>query len=184
MAHPQIAALWTPAYRAMAKALAGADNVVMENWSPGGALEGHRSGALTHGLAVNIFPREEPAEEGWRWPTPHIDGTFGLPVRLATMTYLTDSQKSGGNTVVWPRSAALLRELAASEPERFANMTRAVSLAKAKGQLEAAGVGKLTPVEVQVTAGSVLFYDILTAHAGSLNLADRPRFAVNMKWGF
>eukprot|EP01045_Picozoa_sp_COSAG04_P050422 COSAG04_NODE_20415_length_394_cov_0.867797_2_plen_51_part_01 len=51
------------------------------------------------------------------------------------MTYLTDSQKSGGNTVVWPRSAALLRELAASEPERFANMTRAVSLAKAKGQL-------------------------------------------------
>ena len=59
MAHPQIAALWTPAYRAMAKALAGAGNVVMENWSPGGALEGHRSGALTHGLAVNIFPREK-----------------------------------------------------------------------------------------------------------------------------
>ena len=182
MAHPQIAALWTPAYRAMAKALAGSDNLVMENWSPGGALEGHRSGALTHGLAVNIFPREEP-EEGWRWPTPHIDGTFGLPVRLATMTYLTDSQKSGGNTVVWPRSAALLRELAASEPERFASMTRAVSLAKAKSQLEAAGIGKLAPVEVEVTAGSVLFYDILTAHAGSLNLADRPRLAVNMKWG-
>jgi hypothetical protein len=160
VAHPAVSALWTPAYRAMAEALAAGfvperDTMHLPDvpiTAPGGAL------------AINIFPMAAPAE-GWSWPSPHIDHsienhgyrTFPRPVRMSTMTYISPSPGEGahgGSTVVWKGSHRAMERLAAADPKRFELMH------PLGGALEEAGVLELEKVEINVQAGDVLFYDV------------------------
>ncbi len=128
--------------------------------------------------AINVFPT--PGE--WHWPPPHIDHaikehghkTFPRAFRIAAMTFLSDVPPHGGGTVVWPGSHALLERLALSDPARFELMW---ALNQELPQLDLGD-----PVEMTPRRGDVLFYSYLCAHAGSRNVSDRPRLALNAKW--
>ena len=123
-----------------------------------------------------------PAEGPWEWPHPHIDHairkdghkTFPRAFRIAAMTYLSDVGPHGGGTVVWPGSHRKLRVLAESDPARYEYMW---VLNDALGSIDLG-----TPLEVTAKRGDALFYDTLCAHAGSSNVTDRPRLAMNCKW--
>jgi hypothetical protein len=123
-----------------------------------------------------------PTTDTWRPHGPHIDHairehghkTFPLPVRVATMTYLNDVLPHGGGTVVWPGSHRHIERLARSDPERYATMWAL------NNDLDKVDIGDV--VELTPRRGDVLFYHILTAHSGSLNVTQRPRFAFNVKW--
>ena len=128
--------------------------------------------------AINVFPT---AGE-WHWPHPHIDHaieehghkTFPRAFRIAAMTFLNDVPRHGGGTVVWPGSHRLLEQLALSDPARFEMMCAL------NQELPKLNLGD--PVETMPKRGDVLFYSYLCAHAGSQNVSDRPRLALNAKW--
>lgn len=123
-----------------------------------------------------------PSEGEWQWPGPHIDHaiakdahrTFPRPFRLASLYYLSEINKGGGGTVVWPGSHRQLETLAKSDPEKYALMA---TLNQSIGQVDLND-----PVELTPRPGDILFYHYLTAHAGSKNVTDRPRLALNHKW--
>jgi hypothetical protein len=133
----------------------------------------------TRVLALNVFPN--PSAE-WKMPQPHIDhaikehGHFTFPraFRIATMLYLNDVGVHGGGTVVWPGSHKKIEALAKSDPVKYALMY------DLNRDLDLAGIGE--PLELTPQRGDVLFYHYLLAHAGSSNVSDRPRFAMNRKW--
>lgn len=162
---PALAACYTPELLAMAALLAEDDPVIFT--------------APTHVLALNVFP--DPAAE-WKMPHPHIDhaikehGHFTFPraFRIATMLYLNDVPVHGGGTVVWPGSHRKIEALAKSDPVKYALMY------DLNRDLALAGIGE--PLELTPKRGDVLFYHYLLAHAGSGNVSDRPRFAMNRKW--
>jgi hypothetical protein len=128
--------------------------------------------------AIDVFPT--PGE--WHWPHPHVDHaikehghkTFPRAFRIAAMTFLSDVPRHGGGTVVWPGSHRLLEQLALSDPARFETMW---ALNQELTRLELAD-----PVELTPKRGDVLFYSYLCAHAGSQNVSDQPRLALNAKW--
>ena len=128
--------------------------------------------------AINVFPA--PGE--WRWPHPHIDHaikehghkTFPRAFGIAAMTFLNDVPRHGGGTVVWPGSHRLLENLALSDPARFEMMWAL--------NRELPGLKLSAPVELTPRRGDVLFYSYLCAHAGSQNVSDQPRLALNAKW--
>lgn len=128
--------------------------------------------------AINVFPT---AGE-WHWPRPHIDHaikehghkTFPRAFRIAAMTFLNDVPRHGGGTVVWPGSHSLLERLALSDPARFEMMWAL------NQELPKLNLGD--PAEMTPKRGDVLFYSYLCAHAGSQNVSDRPRLALNAKW--
>ena len=118
MSHPKIAALWTPAYRAMAKALypdEGAEPIPL-NWYHHATNSSSEPDSM---LGMHVFPGTQ--EEGPNsLPWPHIDHsgprmtpewswdclrdhgwhTCCLPMRLSTMHYLTPTAEGGGGTFV------------------------------------------------------------------------------------
>jgi hypothetical protein len=134
--------------------------------------------APSSGYALIVLPEPGP----WKWPQPHLDHAikkyeypiFPRPFRIASMAYLSDVASHGGATVVWPGSARRLREAAEREPERFRLMWQ-INEELSNRDLE-------EPVEITARRGDVLFYDYLCAHSGSMNVSDRPRLAMNMKW--
>ena len=161
---PELVACYTSAMIGAAAQLAGEAIETMQ--------------APKRAYAINVFPT--PGE--WQWPHPHIDHaikehghkTFPRAFRIAAMTFLSDVPPHGGGTVVWPGSHALLERLALSDPARFQTMW-------ALNQ-ELAHVALGDPVELTPRRGDVLFYSYLCAHAGSQNVSDRPRLALNAKW--
>lgn len=161
---PELVACYTPAMLGAAAQLAG------------DAPETIR--APKRAYAINVFPTCGE----WHWPHPHIDHaikehghkTFPRAFRIAAMTFLSDVPRHGGGTVVWPGSHRLLEGLALSDPARFETMW-------ALNQ-ELAHVELGEPVELMPGRGDVLFYSYLCAHAGSQNVSDRPRLALNAKW--
>lgn len=161
---PEIAACYSPRFLAIACALAGAQPDELE--VAGGAL------------AINTFPSEGP----WKWPPPHIDHaikehghrTFPRAFRIASLTYLSDGAPHGGVTVVWPGSHRKIEALAKSDPLRYETMWAL------NQELDRASLGE--PVEVIPKKGDVLFYHTLCAHAGSKNIRDQVRLALNRKW--
>ena len=156
-------------------------------------------------MSINVFPCPSTATP-WTMPPPHLDHCNKddfhqafphRPVRMSSMTYLTDTRATalpvrhqghtqaddregwhGGGTIVWPGSARRVESLSGTNPARF-------SLMWALGEaLSEAGVGgDCQPLELKPDSGDVLFYDIFLAHSGSQNRSPRPRLAVNMKWG-
>lgn len=86
---------------------------------------------------------------------------------------------------MWPRSHEKNAALAALAPAKHARFDiEKRSVYKSVGQqLDNAGVKDLSPVELRVSAGDVLFHDMLTAHSGSDNRGLAVRLAFNMKWG-
>jgi len=161
---PELAACYTPAMLGAAAQLAG------------DAPETFR--APQRPYAINVFPTSGE----WHWPHPHIDHaikehghkTFPRAFRIAAMTFLSDVPPQGGGTVVWPASHSLLERLAMSDPIRFEMMWRL------NQELPHVSLGD--PVEMTPKRGDVLFYSYLCAHAGSLNVSDQPRLALNAKW--
>jgi ectoine hydroxylase-related dioxygenase (phytanoyl-CoA dioxygenase family) len=161
---PELMACFTPAYLAAAAELAGDDPATFRPPS--------------RAYCINIFPRDG----AWEWPRPHIDHAikehaykvFPRPFRVASMAFLHDVPSHGGGTVVWPGSHRQIEALARSDPERFELMW------PLNQELKSAGLGE--PLELTPKRGDVLFYQYLCAHAGSPNVSDRPRFAMNMKW--
>jgi hypothetical protein len=161
---PELVACYTPEFVAAAAQLAREEP---------GTLRPPRAG-----YAINVFPQPGP----WNPPSPHVDHaikehghkTFPRAFRIAAMTFLSDVPVHGGGTVVWPGSHRRLEALARSEPERYELMW---ALNQCIRDLD---LGE--PVELTPRQGDVLFYHYLCAHAGSMNVSDRPRFAMNMKW--
>ena len=164
---PELTACYTPAFLEAAKTLAEQEGD-----------EGGEFLAPDRPYAINVFP----VQGEWSWPGPHIDHaikshghkTFPRAFRIATMTFLNDVPPHGGGTVVWPGGHRKLRALAESDPERYEMMWRL------NEELDRADLGD--PVELTPRRGDVLFYHYLCPHAGSRNVSDRPRFALNMKW--
>lgn len=132
----------------------------------------------TSAFALNVFP--QPGE--WSHHGPHIDHAlekdgfevFPRPMRLASLFYLTDCQRNGATTIVWPGSHVKIEALAKSDPERFRLMA---TLNQALGELD---LGK--EIQVKGKRGDVLLYHYLCAHSGSKNARDYPRFAFAHKW--
>lgn len=129
-------------------------------------------------LALNIFPQEGE----WQPHGPHIDHsikehghkTFPLPIRVASMLFLHDIEPHGGGTVVWPGSHLKIDALARSNPAYYESMW---VLGR---EIRNVGLGEV--VEIVPKRGDVVFYHILCAHSGSMNVSKRPRFGFNMKW--
>ena len=161
---PELVACYTPEFLHAAAALAGEEGA------------GFRPPA--RGYAINVFP----VEGEWRWPGPHVDHaikehghkTFPRAFRVATMTFLNDVPPHGGGTVVWPGGHRKLEALAKSDPDHYELMWTLNS------ELDKADLGD--PVELTPKRGDVLLYHYLCPHAGSRNVSDRPRLAMNMKW--
>jgi hypothetical protein len=160
----ELLACYTPEMRAAAAILAGE--------------EGAEFRAPSKPYAINVFP--SPGE--WTMPHPHIDHAikehghkvFPRAFRVAGMTFLSDVPPHGGGTVVWPGGHAQLRALAEREPETYELMW---VLNQSWEQIDLA-----PPFETTPRRGDVLFYHYLCPHAGSKNVSDRPRLALNMKW--
>lgn len=162
---PDVMAVYTPQMLQAAAELAGDEDPAL--FTVTGA-----------GHAINVFPQPGP----WKWPGPHIDHaikehghkTFPRAFKVATMTFLSDVPPHGAGTVVWPGSHGKIEALAKSDPYRYEMMWAL------NQDLALAAIGE--PVELTPRRGEVLFYHYLCAHAGSMNTADRPRLALNMKW--
>lgn len=127
---------------------------------------------------INVFP----TKGDWVLQEPHIDHslpehhhkTFPAVFRIGTLTYLSDVGHHGGGTVVWPGSHQKIEAIAKVAPARYAYRD-ALSRDMLTMQLG-------EPIELEPRRGDVLFLHHLCAHAGSPNLSNRPRFALNMKW--
>ena len=160
----EIVACYTDAYLCAASQLCGASRERIK--TPPGAT------------AINIFP----SPEAWHPPHPHIDHaikehghkTFPRPFLIATMTFLSDVDNQGGGTAVWPGSHQKIEALARSNEAHYEYMW------VLNKELDKAGLNE--PVVLTAQRGDVLFYDYLCAHAGSKNVSNRPRLALNYKW--
>ena len=141
-------------------------------------LSGEASRPPSSAFTLNVFPQEGP----WKPQGPHIDHAipkdgfrvFPRPMRIASIAYLNDVPPHGASTVVWPGSFKKIEALAKSDPQKYELM------AALNQDLNTLDLGD--PVEVHAGRGDVLFYHYLTAHAGSSNATQTPRFAVVHKW--
>jgi hypothetical protein len=161
---PAILACFTPEVLAAAAGLAGEDPATFK--------------APSSTLTLNIFPQEGP----WSHHGPHIDHAlardgykvFPRPLRIASILYLNDVPQHGAPTVVWPGSHRKIEALAKSDPAHYELMQ---TLNQELGSLD---LGE--PIEIPGRRGDILFYHYLTAHSGSRNATDTPRFALVYKW--
>ncbi|MEM7245600.1 MAG: phytanoyl-CoA dioxygenase family protein [Acidobacteriota bacterium] len=130
-------------------------------------------------MTVNRLPISRST---WRRLGAHLDyslpewhhRSLPPPFRIAAMTYLTPVRSQGGATVVWPKSHRRVAALARSDPGRF-ELLSDLNEALASLDLE-------DPIEIEADPGDVLFLDAYCVHAGSDNLGERPRLAINRKW--
>ncbi len=118
IAGPEISALWTDEYRSMVVSLSTHFEVDQSALGgPGGpALPEAPITQPKGALAINILPQTvvqtDDGASSWSTPSPHIDHSIEAhafrsfpvrPVRMSTMTYLTDApadlDKHGGSTV-------------------------------------------------------------------------------------
>jgi hypothetical protein len=195
---PETNALWNSEYLRIAEVLSNGYKI--HDGTPGRDFAPLRAPMGPRGLmAINSFPVAPEGDEAvaataaWEMPGSHLDHcipedgflTFPRPVRMSTMTYLTDcagrdAEAHGGSTVVWPGSSRKFEQLAASDPERFRMM---IDLGNAREEAQVGVDGAEQPVEIKHRAGDVLFYDIFCSHSGSTNTSQTPRFAFNVKWG-
>lgn len=195
----KINALWNSEYLRIGEVLS--DGYEILEGTPGRDLAPLRPPMGPRGLmAINSFPvapeggEEATAAAGaWEMPGSHLDHcipedgflTFPRPVRMSTMTYLTecaggDAEAHGGSTVVWPGSSRKFEKLAATDPARFQMM---IDLGNAREEARVGVAGAEQPIEIKHRAGDVLFYDIFCSHSGSSNTSMTPRLAFNVKWG-
>jgi len=131
--------------------------------------------------AINHFPHLDE----WRWPTlssgAHLDHsteeqhhkTLPPVFRIGSLVFLHNVERRGGGTVVWPGSHHKLEALARRNPGRYEY--RCVLNA------DLAKMDLADPVELTPRQGDVLFLHNLCVHAQSMNVNNRPRFALNMK---
>ena len=127
---------------------------------------------------ITVFP----TTACWQWPAPHIDHakqedahrTFPPPFRVGCLIYLSDIPTHAGGTIVWPGSHLQLTAAAAAQPDQYE------FLASLNRDIEKLNLRP--PQEITATAGDVLFYHYLCAHAGSGNTGAEPRLALNHKW--
>ena len=177
---PAIKGLWTPEYIRIGRMLS--DGYEIEPGTPGRDHADIKPPMGDRGLmAINTFPiapeggEEREAAEPWQMPGSHLDHcipddgylTFPRPVRMSTMTYLTDCAagepaEHGGSTVVWPGSSRKFERLAATDPERFRMM---IDLGNAREEAGVGVEGAEPPVELRHRAGDVLFCEFSTSAA-------------------
>ena len=131
---------------------------------------------------INIYPT--PGE--WEPPTitsgGHLDHsleehnhkTFPPVFRIGALIYLNDIAPRGGGTYVWPQSHHELERVARKNPARYEYRNTL------NADLPDIDLGD--PVGMTLRRGDVLFLHHLCIHAGSKNVSNRPRFAINMKW--
>ena len=93
--------------------------------------------------------------------------TFPGPYRIASLVFLSDIEKFGGGTIVWPGSHHKIRQLAESAPEKYAHL---YDLNK---DIPALDLGD--PIELLPKRGDILFFQHLFGHNGSLNINQSPR---------
>ena len=119
-----------------------------------------------------------PVSEGWDYLSGHIDGghrpfnVFPGSFRVSSLTYLDSGVAQGGGTAVWPGSHRKLSEAAVQDPDRYR------MLSDFKHPLQRFGLGE--PVELRPSRGDVLFFHYLLIHCGSLNISNKPRFALRL----
>ena len=132
----------------------------------------------THALTINNVP----VSRIWRPHAPHLDysiaeerhRTFPRPYWIGTIIYLTNVQRHGGGTIVWPGSHLKAEGLARGEPERY----RYLSALNA----DLGRVALDPPIELTPSRGDVLFHHYLCVHASSDNVSGAPRLAITHKW--
>lgn len=164
MAEPALTACYTPEVLATAARLAGV---------PDAGFRPPEQACSLHAF---------PSDGEWKMPGPHIDHSiradnykaFPPPFHIASIAYLGKVEPQGGATVVWPGSHRLIEQRARENPREFEFMWQL------NQEVPKMDLGE--PVEVPAEAGDILFYHYLLAHAGSKNVSERPRFALNMKW--
>lgn len=112
----------------------------------------------------------------WTLPRPHVDGipkehmhrTFPGPYRITALLYLSDVEPRGGGTCAWPGSHRRIRELAESDPEKYAYL---YDLNKDIPSLDLGD-----PIELTPRRGDILFFQHLFGHNGTPNVLPKPRF--------
>jgi phytanoyl-CoA dioxygenase PhyH len=132
----------------------------------------------TRVLTINVVP----VSKDWRAHEPHLDRvipesrfrTFPRSFRVGALTYLTDVQSHGAGTIVWPGSHLKVEALARSDIKKYRFLA---ALYRDLDKIELGPALELTP-----SAGDVMFHDHLFVHAGSDNVGDKPRIAINHKW--
>ncbi len=161
---PELIAVYQPEFRAVAAQLADEDpstfRIPRQPW------------------ALVLLPHEG----NWQWPEPHIDHAlkednfriFPPPFRIASISYLSNARAHGGATIVWPKSHKAIEALARSDSDRYLFMSDL--------NLNLSNVSLGDPVEVTASAGDVLFYHYLCAHAAPMNTSNVPRLALGKKW--
>jgi hypothetical protein len=142
----------------------------------------HATAQLIGEAPDNLHPPEAihtqnlfPVDKAWVMPKAHVDGiprehrhkTFPGPYRIAHLVYLSDVEPRAGGTAVWPGSHRKIRELAESDPEKYAYL---YDLNKDIAALE---LGE--PVELLPKRGDVLFFQHLFGHNGTLNTGRTAR---------
>jgi len=123
-----------------------------------------------------------PVSRNWQAHPPHLDGTraelrhrtFPRPYRIGALSYLTDVQRHGGGTIVWPGSHLKVEALARTEPRKYKYLSALNS------DLSRVSLGP--PVELTPSGGDVLFHHYLCVHASSDNVSGAPRLAILHKW--
>lgn len=75
---------------------------------------------------------------------------------------------------MWPKSHKAIEALARSDSDRYLFMSDL--------NLNLSNVSLGDPVEVTASAGDVLFYHYLCAHAAPMNTSNVPRLALGKKW--
>jgi len=147
---PELMACATPEYLRATAELVGADAV-------------HPPGAVHTQNKV-------PVRGGWSWPKPHIDGipkehmhrTFPGPYRIASLIYLSDVERRGGGTAVWPGSQRQIRALAEADPDKYRYLYH---LNQDVPKLDLGA-----PLELAPRRGDVLFFQPLFGHNGTANV--------------
>jgi len=132
----------------------------------------------THAFTINNMP----VSRDWQPHKPHLDcsiaelrqRTFPRPYRIGTITYLTNVQRHGGGTIVWPGSHLKLAALASAEPGKYKYLS---ALNADLGRVELG-----PPVELTPSRGDVLFHHYLCGHASSDNVSGTARLAMLHKW--
>ena len=153
---PELMACATPEYLRATAELVGADAV-------------HPPGAVHTQNKV-------PVRGEWSWPKPHIDGipkehmhrTFPGPYRIASLIYLSDVERRGGGTAVWPGSQRQIRALAEADPDKYRYLYH---LNQDVPKLDLGA-----PLELAPRRGDVLFFQPLFGHNGTANVGARPRW--------
>lgn len=166
---PALMAMYTPALLTAAGQLASADPHMFP-----------QSRVPLNAYILTVPPTDPP----WHDTGVHFDGggnlttsivcSFPQPWRMFTMIYLHDVAAHGGCTLVWPKSHRKAEARLRSQPERYR------FLGQLSEDIPRLDLGE--PVELPARAGDVCFIDQRTFHAGSTNIGQRPRCAMNMKW--